>query len=76
LYIGITGLIWIAVFATLEELLARSISDRLNLSESVVSWVIIVGTAASLAPVQRRLERRLERSSLGGEEASTADLQE
>ena len=60
--IALVGLVWIATFATLEELLARSISDQLRLSETAVSWLIVVVTAGLLAPVQRGLERRLRRS--------------
>jgi hypothetical protein len=62
--IALVGLVWIATFATLEELLARSVSDQLQLSETVVSWLIVVGTAAFLAPIQRKLERHLGRSDL------------
>lgn len=64
LSIGLIGLVWIAAFATLEELLARSVSTQLGISQSVVSWCIVVGTAAALTPAQRWLERKLGRGGV------------
>ena len=67
--LGITGMVWVAVSALGEDLVTQRLSKAVAVP-GTASWVVVIGAALLLAPLQRWIERRFEstgRESTGRE---------
>lgn len=60
LSVGFTGLVWIGLSALGQEFASRLMSSAAGLPPSA-SWLIVVATAVALTPLERGIDRRLER---------------